>query len=335
MSALIVWPCVAASIIGVRMLMRWSLVFDSAMSNDVLLVGTDMDVAAFNHQQRSARGTRWNVIKQIDPKVFRHLGSIALADRLDGLAVAYGSRKPITLLILPSDQDASAIRELIANLDSLGRRYVVALDYIGVSRKAVTLRQPLGSDLIMAEVSHTRQLGLLQTAKRAFDLFLAACVLVLLSPIYAIIFLSLAFEGGPIFFSQTRVGRDGVRFNCLKFRTMRTDAQERLVEMLRNDEAAAKEWATHQKLTKDPRITRIGNFLRQTSLDELPQLFNVIRGDMSFVGPRPIIAPEIEGYKSDCAYYHSPEFAHYVACTPGITGPVSYTHLTLPTILLV
>ena len=101
---------------------------------------------------------------------------------------------------------------------------------------------------------------------------------------------------------------------------MRPDAEKHLAEILASNPAAQKEWETHQKLRNDPRITPVGRFLRSTSLDELPQLFNVLRGEMSLVGPRPIIAPEVPGYPSDRAYFESPEFIHYKRCKPGVTG---------------
>ena len=317
---LVIWPFVALAIIGARMLVRALSLFKTMLTTDVLLVGNGIDVGEFNHQQRSARGSRWNIIAQLDPKSMASFEGQELANRLDGLAAAYGSRKPITVMILPGQEEAESVQKLIERLRAIGRRYIISVDHVGLSRDAVTLRQSIGSDLILAEVDHTRQAGAGLLAKRTFDLFLSACVLVVLSPVYALVALFLAFERGPIFFSQTRVGRDGKRFECFKFRTMRVDAQERLAEILATDEAAAREWAKHQKLANDPRITKTGKFLRQTSLDELPQLFNVILGDMSFVGPRPIIAPEIEGYESDRDYSHSPEFANYTACDPGITG---------------
>jgi len=113
-------------------------------------------------------------------------------------------------------------------------------------------------------------------------------------------------------FRHRRVGFNGKHFDCLKFRTMVTDAPERLQRLLESDPAAAAEWATNRKLRHDPRVTPIGDILRKSSLDELPQLFNVLRGDMSIVGPRPVTDEELERYKSS--------IGAYLACRPGITG---------------
>jgi lipopolysaccharide/colanic/teichoic acid biosynthesis glycosyltransferase len=119
-------------------------------------------------------------------------------------------------------------------------------------------------------------------------------------------------DGGPVIYSQRRVGLHGREFSCLKFRSMVPGADARLEELLACDPAARAQWDRFQKLAKDPRITSFGRFIRATSLDELPQLINVWRGDMSIVGPRPILAEQIGLYGQD--------FTTYCAMRPGITG---------------
>lgn len=116
-----------------------------------------------------------------------------------------------------------------------------------------------------------------------------------------------------MFYGHNRVGRYGKTIKVLKFRSMYKDADVRLKEILARDNEAKKEWETYYKLKNDPRITTIGKFLRKTSLDELPQIFNVIKGDMSFVGPRPVIQDEIDKYYKELASY-------YYMVRPGITG---------------
>jgi exopolysaccharide production protein ExoY len=117
---------------------------------------------------------------------------------------------------------------------------------------------------------------------------------------------------GPVLFAHRRVGRHGRRFACLKFRTMAIDADAQLKALLDRDPAARAEWQRSQKLRRDPRVTSIGRFLRRTSLDELPQVFNVLIGDMSLVGPRPIVESEIPRYGR--------HFAIYCRVRPGVTG---------------
>jgi exopolysaccharide production protein ExoY len=152
-----------------------------------------------------------------------------------------------------------------------------------------------------------------QQAKRLLDLSLAVAGLIVTGPLFAILgVILLVTQGRPIIFKHQRIGVDGAKFDCLKFRTMVVDAERVLYDLLRNDPSAAAEWQANQKLARDPRITRLGNFMRRTSLDELPQLWNVILGDMSIVGPRPIVEDEIPRYKND--------FKYYAAVRPGITG---------------
>ena len=143
--------------------------------------------------------------------------------------------------------------------------------------------------------------------------FIALLMLVAASPVLLAITLLVWQAGGaPVFFGHYRVGRDGRLFRCLKFRTMRVDAEQALARLLATDAAARAEWLRDQKLANDPRITPIGRILRKTSLDELPQLINVARGDMCFVGPRPVTPAELMRYGA--------VRWHYVSVTPGITG---------------
>ena len=121
-----------------------------------------------------------------------------------------------------------------------------------------------------------------------------------------------ADDGRPILFAHRRIGRGGRPFLCLKFRTMARDAEARLADVLANDPQAHEEWERDHKLKNDPRVSRTGRFLRQSSLDELPQLFNVLRGEMRLVGPRPIVEAEIVRYGR--------RFRHYCAVKPGMTG---------------
>jgi lipopolysaccharide/colanic/teichoic acid biosynthesis glycosyltransferase len=119
-------------------------------------------------------------------------------------------------------------------------------------------------------------------------------------------------DGGPVLFAHRRLGHAGRPFRCLKFRTMVVDADDTLDLLLQNDPDARREWAADRKLKQDPRITRLGEFLRKSSLDELPQLINVLRGEMSVVGPRPIVEAEVPRYGRWYRYYR--------AVRPGMTG---------------
>ncbi|TDH64094.1 sugar transferase [Dankookia rubra] len=149
--------------------------------------------------------------------------------------------------------------------------------------------------------------------KRGLDILGAGLLLLLTAPAFALIALQVRADGGPVFYAHERVGRGGRRFGCLKFRSMVTDSQARLATLLDADPAARAEWEATRKLRDDPRITRIGRLLRATSLDELPQLINVLRGEMSLVGPRPVVAAELASHYGTAA-------EHYLSVRPGITG---------------
>lgn len=148
---------------------------------------------------------------------------------------------------------------------------------------------------------------------RLLDITIALLVLVFTAPLLLALFVTIKLQdGGPALFAHSRIGRGGRTFRCFKFRSMVTDAEARLKALLETDPRARREWAADHKLRKDPRLTPIGDFLRRSSLDELPQLFNVLRGEMSIVGPRPIVQAEVVRY--------GPAFRHYCSLRPGITG---------------
>ncbi len=148
--------------------------------------------------------------------------------------------------------------------------------------------------------------------KRMFDICLALLISPLLVPVIAVLWFLVRLDGGPGFFGHTRVGKDGKAFKCYKLRSMVPDAEARLKAYLAANPAAAEQWKRDFKLDNDPRITRLGNILRKTSLDELPQLWNVLTGEMTFVGPRPVTTPEMMLYGARAGIYK--------ALRPGITG---------------
>lgn len=151
------------------------------------------------------------------------------------------------------------------------------------------------------------------TAKRALDVVVATLGLIFVAPLLLVVgFLVWRQDRQSAIFSHKRYGQDGRVFKCYKLRSMVADADERLQHLLATDPEARREWDLTQKLVNDPRITPLGRFIRMTSIDELPQLFNVLKGDMSLVGPRPISMSERGRYGEN--------FADYCSVRPGITG---------------
>jgi undecaprenyl-phosphate galactose phosphotransferase len=157
---------------------------------------------------------------------------------------------------------------------------------------------------------HVRHLPL----KRGFDVIFALVALLVAFPLFITLALLIRLTSqGPIIYAHERIGRGGIPFKCFKFRTMYADAESRLKNILCTDPAAAKEWERARKLKFDPRITPLGKWLRKSSLDELPQFLNVLKGDLSVVGPRPVVRAEIEKYYREKA-------PKILSIRPGITG---------------
>ncbi|WP_312687685.1 undecaprenyl-phosphate galactose phosphotransferase [Kosakonia sp.] len=148
--------------------------------------------------------------------------------------------------------------------------------------------------------------------KRSFDIVCSLMILVVASPLFAYLWYKVTRDGGPAIYGHQRVGRHGKLFPCYKFRSMVMNSQEVLDALLASDPIAREEWEKDFKLKNDPRITRVGRFIRRTSLDELPQLFNVLKGEMSLVGPRPVVSDELTRYLEDVDYY--------LMAKPGMTG---------------
>jgi Undecaprenyl-phosphate galactose phosphotransferase WbaP len=160
---------------------------------------------------------------------------------------------------------------------------------------------------------YTERLNASKIIKRLIDIIGSLALLVLFSPLFLVVALMVSLDGGPVFYRHKRIGRDGKLFGCLKFRTMILGAEACLNEYLSYHPEQRREWEQDQKLAFDPRVTAIGNVLRRLSLDELPQLVNVLVGEMSLVGPRPVTEGELKHYGAAASAY--------LAVRPGLTGP--------------
>ncbi|MBD2019455.1 sugar transferase [Leptolyngbya sp. FACHB-36] len=183
----------------------------------------------------------------------------------------------------------------------------------------MTAESQLGSGKLVRALSKRGILGVLLNvldgalAKRLFDVLFSFAVLILFSPLYLLIILLIAFSSsGPVFYVQERVGKNSRRFGCIKFRTMVHNADNMLLELMETSPHLRREFQDSFKLRRDPRITWIGRILRVTSLDEFPQFWNVLMGDMSVVGPRPVVVNEIARYGKSAD--------RVLSIRPGITG---------------
>jgi undecaprenyl-phosphate galactose phosphotransferase len=216
-------------------------------------------------------------------------------------------------IIVALELDEMASRESF--IENLSLRYgdidvVTPLRGLPINRARVT--HFFSQDFVSFRIYNNLARPWSQALKRFFDLLVGTLLLTAAAPLMAVIAWQVAKSGGPVFFAHERIGRHGQLFRCWKFRTMVPNAAAALADLLAKDQAAKAEWDRDFKLKNDPRITPIGRWLRQTSFDELPQLFNVLRGEMSLVGPRPVVRDELRRYGDAQVYY--------TQVRPGLTG---------------
>ena len=186
-------------------------------------------------------------------------------------------------------------------------------DLMGAPIGNLELEKLFDEKIILLKIKNNLARKYNRIIKRIFDLTVSFLSLVILIPLGVLLSVLIYIDNpGPVVFSHTRIGKSGKEFPCYKFRTMVLEAEKILENHLAENEEAKKEWEKDFKLKNDPRITKVGFFLRKTSLDEFPQIINVIKGEMSLVGPRPIVKAEVEKYK-ECIH-------DYYLVPPGITG---------------
>ncbi|WP_038056385.1 sugar transferase [Thermodesulfobacterium hydrogeniphilum] len=212
----------------------------------------------------------------------------------------------------------SLSKEDLCKLVNFVQRYVkevfVVPELKGIALMNSKIYYLFMEQLFLLKINNNLQSKLNQMIKRIFDLTLGLLILPIFIPFCLAIGILIKLDSeGPVFFVHRRIGKGGKEIKVIKFRTMYVDAEERLKKILETDPQAKKEWETYFKLKNDPRVTRVGKFLRKTSLDELPQVINVLIGDMSFVGPRPVVKEELDKYYKEFAEF-------YYMVKPGITG---------------
>jgi exopolysaccharide biosynthesis polyprenyl glycosylphosphotransferase len=231
--------------------------------------------------------------------VFGGLGNVSAA-------VSQVGADTVAVLSCP-EMSGIRLRELAWELEETGTDLCVAPALIDVAGPRTTIRPVAGLPLL--QLDHPELAGGKQVIKAVFDRLAAGLALVVLAPVFVVVAVAIRLDDrGPVFFMQTRVGRDGRTFRLFKFRTMVVDAEQRSRELEALNEGAGVLF----KMRKDPRVTRVGARLRRWSLDELPQLFNVVVGDMSMVGPRPALPREVARYGD--------HMRRRLVVKPGITG---------------
>ena len=200
----------------------------------------------------------------------------------------------------------------LGSLLAMDRQIEVIPSLRGLPALGASVSQFFGHELIMLSIENKLTRRTQRILKRTFDILVSATLLLLLSPIFIYLAIRIRSDGHPALFRQNRVGRGGGSFECIKFRSMHIDAEERLENLLNSNEDLREEWQRNFKLANDPRVTAIGRTIRKYSLDEVPQLLNVLKGDMSLVGPRPLLFNEVDRYGDAIRVYG--------LVSPGITG---------------
>ncbi len=243
--------------------------------------------------------------------------------RIGNVRVAPGIRKaslyvqklmPQDVIIAMPGASTELLQKIVDTLQHKVDRILIIPDTFGIAILGTSIQHFLYGDIVSFEVRNNLSNPVNVFMKRCFDVIVSLCLLPVVLPVMLFIALAIKLESkGRVIFTQERVGKGGKKFKIYKFRTMYEDAERRLKELLDKDMQARKEWKLYRKLRNDPRITKVGEFLRKTSLDELPQIINVLKGEMSLVGPRPVTEEEIrEHYKEKAV--------HYFKVLPGITG---------------
>lgn len=312
------WLMVAIFLPTARMATRKMLLKVGLLTQPYILVGhsDDVEKAAAALASEPLLGYKPVAVVSADPgeRLVDLVGGQVVAPAALTPSVRYflSQPGPYQIVGVMGSRDNSWLRELTKELMHT-RDDVVLIPPIGdIPIYGMEMSHFTSHDVLLLRSRNNLNRRGPQMLKRAVDVLGSATLLLLLSPLFAYIAWRVSRDGGSPFFGHVRVGQKGLPFKCYKFRSMVVNAQERLKELLESDPAAKAEWERDFKLKNDPRVSPIGKFLRKTSLDELPQLWNVLKGEMSLVGPRPLIKDELERYLNDVNYY--------LMAKPGMTG---------------
>lgn len=282
---------------------------------DVLIIGAGQTAEKLVHGIKGNAGMGYRIIGFLEDNTvgskelhkYPVLGKFAEAE-----AVIRRTGVQHVIIAAPG-MEQEALSALIYRVQPLVKNLGIIPNLVSVPMGGLEAESLFNEHLMLLRVKNNLALRINRAKKIVFDYVLTLAGLLVISPLLLVIAVWIYKDSpGPIIFKHIRIGKDGRAFPCYKFRTMCTDARERLEELLKNNAAAREEWERDFKLKNDPRITRSGAFLRKTSLDELPQIFNVLKGEMSLVGPRPVIREELERYGD--------YVGDYLMVKPGITG---------------
>ena len=311
---LIVWGLAVLTIVWVRMLTRWTLKQMGFWVRPTIIIGFGENAreAAIALQSEPRMGFEvagYVDVEEPEPSLKNEGRFLKDLSELQVLAFQPGVQWVIALEHSQSEQREHWLR----TLTQWGATDISVIPAMrGVPLYGTDMAHFFSHEVAMLRVRNNLKRWPARLTKRLFDTLMAVLILIVLSPFMIIIAIALMMEGGGIIFSHLRVGRNGKAFHCYKFRSMVPDADRQLQVLLNDNLSMQAEWEKEHKLKDDPRISRMGAFLRRYSLDELPQLFNVLKSEMSLVGPRPVVSDELEKYGLEKSYY--------LMVRPGMTG---------------
>ena len=312
---MVFWLVLLITLYVERLLISLWLKHSHHLYEDVIFVGAGKTAERALHYFQDDLGYRYHVIGFLDdnpisdkiPDKYKLLGTIREAEK-----IVENSHAQNVIITAPG-MERDKLQQLITTVQPHVRNLSYVPDLIGTPMMGVEAQVLFTEEILMLHLRNNLAMRRNKIYKRIFDLVCTICGGLLILPIIAVVALLVAIDNkGNVIFAHRRIGKDGKEFPCYKFQSMVPNAQEILQDYLAKNPEARKEWEESFKLTNDPRVTKLGGFLRKTSLDELPQLWNVIKGDMSLVGPRPIVKKEIERYGE--------YFREYAMVLPGITG---------------
>lgn len=281
----------------------------------VLIVGAGRTADLVVQQVREDAGMRYRILGFLeDRKPYKDYGPrMPILGGFDDLEKAVKETGVSTVLIAAPGLPQDRLSDLIYRAQSLVKNVAVVPNLVAVPMSNVSVESFFDAKIMVLHIRNNLDNPWNRLLKRLFDIGATIVGGILISPLLLAIAIWVYHDSpGPVIFKHRRVGKDGKEFNCYKFRSMCVNSKEVLDHLLATDPKAKAEWDKEFKLKDDPRITKSGAFLRKTSLDELPQLWNVLKGEMSLVGPRPIVQAEVPRYGKYIKEYYS--------VLPGITG---------------
>jgi undecaprenyl-phosphate galactose phosphotransferase len=293
------------------------LIFLGLLKSKVLILGAGETGKMILNALRRDKNLGLNVVGFLDDdpeKIGKRIGGIKVHAGVDKAQKYIGRCGIEDVVIAMPGCEKNKIISLVNKLQHKAQNILLIPDLFGLTVLGTNLQHFFQEQAIGLEVKNNLAQPANIVIKKLFDLVVSSMLLIILSvPMIIIAMVIKASSKGPAIYFQKRKGKNDKNFRCYKFRTMYNDADSRLDDMLKNDAGVKNEWSNNWKLKEDPRVTKIGKFLRQTSLDELPQIFNVLKGEMSLVGPRPVTKEEIDLYYKDQAQV-------CFCVPPGVTG---------------